>query len=85
MIFLFLISVFSNLFCRTKDEVDKCLDYGFDPTVLECKTCEIVKKTFEDEELSEMCEKCCNTFKIVLFIVLILRFLYLEKGTQSGI
>jgi hypothetical protein len=38
---------------------DVCSDYGFNPLLLQCKTCEILKKIIGDEELNQICEGCC--------------------------
>ncbi|KAH7821347.1 uncharacterized protein MONOS_8721 [Monocercomonoides exilis] len=63
MIVLFYFFV-SAAFCRSESERSYCKANGFDSGVLECSTCKLVETYTEDKELTEICRKCCNKFKI---------------------
>ena len=64
----FIFSLFTNLLAaRSIAERNYCKANGFDSNVLECSTCQVVKDYIPDNEINEICMKCCNNFKIVSF------------------
>lgn len=65
-------SFFLILFCLCgRNEVERamCRHNGFDPNVLNCKSCRLVKKYTQDEELTKMCKQCCNNFEHVCQLI----------------
>ncbi|KAK2962512.1 hypothetical protein BLNAU_2344 [Blattamonas nauphoetae] len=67
--------------CLSSKERKECNMKGFDSSVLECSTCNIVKKYTRDDELVSLCKKCCNKFTIEKYAQAI--FEYDEKYITS--
>jgi hypothetical protein len=41
---------------------DQCVAKGFETTILNCKTCDVILRIVGDEEIVSDCKACCQTY-----------------------